>query len=142
MKHSVMQVFTLASKILVLSIFAGFFSACQPSKSRLPDSEKVSEVIAKANAKELATLFGQVVELNFDGKSNDYSRIQAEFVLKSFFRQHPPQAFRILREGRNARGQDFLIGEYKCPQAQYRIYTALSKKEGRACLNQLSINRL
>ena len=46
--------------------------------------------LKSGSSKELVKYFNDIVELSFDGEKSNYSKTQAEFVLKDFFKKYPP----------------------------------------------------
>ncbi|MEO1055097.1 MAG: DUF4783 domain-containing protein, partial [Bacteroidota bacterium] len=54
----------------------------------------VKEAIKTGSSKEVAKFFSQNVELMLvEGNLQTYSKTQAEFVLKDFFKENPPSSF-------------------------------------------------
>ena len=60
---------------------------------------EVRETIKAGSAKELSKYLFQTVDVTIEGKVQSYSRAQAEFVFRDFFRQHPPSEFNIIHQG-------------------------------------------
>ena len=70
------------------------------------------EVIKAGNAKEMIKFLNQSVDMNLDGEVNTYSKAQAEFALRDFFKKHPPKDFSIVHTGSSKGGLQFAIGRY------------------------------
>ena len=51
---------------------------------------QVKETIKAGSSKELSKYLFQTVDVTIEGKVQSYSKAQAEFVFRDFFRQHPP----------------------------------------------------
>lgn len=70
------------------------------------------EVIKAGNSKEMTKFLNQSVDMNLDGEVNTYSKTQAEFALRDFFKKHPPKDFSIVHTGSSKGGLQFAIGRY------------------------------
>ncbi|HEU5293054.1 MAG TPA: DUF4783 domain-containing protein [Cyclobacteriaceae bacterium] len=84
--------------------------------------DQVRESIKSGSAKELAKYLDQTVGVTIEAKVDNYSKAQAEFVLRDFFKAHPPNEFNILHQGSSKGGQPFAIGEYKSGNEKYRVW--------------------
>ena len=70
------------------------------------------EVIKAGNSKDMVKFLNQSVDMNLDGEVNTYSKAQAEFALRDFFKKHPPKDFSIVHTGSSKGGLQFAIGRY------------------------------
>src|SRR6478735_3075783 len=70
------------------------------------------EVIKAGNAKDMVKYLNQSVDMNLDGEVNTFSKAQAEFALRDFFKKHPPKDFSIVHTGSSKGGLQFAIGRY------------------------------
>jgi len=70
------------------------------------------DVIKAGNAKDLVKFLNQSVDMNLDGEVNTFSKAQAEFALRDFFKKHPPKDFSIVHTGSSKGGLQFAIGRY------------------------------
>lgn len=84
--------------------------------------DQIKEAIKAGSAKELSRHFNQTIDVTIDGKLQSYSKAQAEFVLRDFFKAHPPAAFDIIHQGSSKGGQPFAIGEYTSGTDKYRVW--------------------
>src|SRR6478735_4304801 len=76
--------------LLVIGCYATEIQA-QTTPESILNSAKVS--IKAANSKELIQYFNDVVEIGFNGEKASYSKTQAEFVMRDFFKKYPPSEF-------------------------------------------------
>ena len=90
----------------------------------------VRTAIKTGNSKELSNYFGSMVGLNFDGEKSSYSKSQAEFVLKDFFKKNPPVDFQIIHQGVSKnKSFKYIMGEYIVSNGSFRIYILIKQKE-------------
>jgi hypothetical protein len=83
---------------------------------------QAKDAIKAGSAKELSKYLNQSVDVTIDGKLQNYSRAQAEFVLRDFFKAHPASEFSIIHQGSSKGGQPFAIGQYKSNSDTYRVW--------------------
>ena len=90
----------------------------------------INEAFKAGSAKELAKYLHQTVDLTIEEKtgeekSGNYSKAQAELVLRDFFKAHTPSEFTIIHQGASKGGQPFAIGKYTSGSDSYRIWMQL-----------------
>jgi len=83
---------------------------------------QVKETIKAGSAKELAKYLNQTVYITIEGSVDTYSKAQAEFVLRDFFKQHAPSEVTIIHQGSSKGGQPFAILQYKSGAETYRLF--------------------
>lgn len=83
--------------------------------------EPIRDVIKTGSAKEMSKHLNQNVEINIEGNVNTYSKAQAEFVFRDFFKKHPPTNFAIVHKGASKGGQQFAIGRYTSDADSYNV---------------------
>ena|SRR5690606_31489535 len=93
--------------------------------------DQVKETIKAGSAKELSKYLNQTVDVTLDGNVQSYSKTQAEFVLRDFFKQHPPNEVNIIHQGSSKGGQPFAILQYKSGSDIYRLFMKI-KSAGNA----------
>lgn len=90
-----------------------------------------------ANAKQLAVNFNDMVELGFDGQKQAYSKTQAEFVIKDFFKKYPVTDFEYLHQGSSKEGMKYIIGKYKHAGGSFRVYMLIKQFKGKYLIDTL-----
>jgi len=73
------------------------------------------------SSKEIARYFDQTVLLNINGKNGDYSKTQAEYILKDFFLKYPPLDFNVLHQAGSPGPTIFYVGSYQSKDEQFRV---------------------
>lgn len=89
----------------------------------------VRMAIKTGSSKELSQYFGDVIVLNFDGEKSNYSKSQAEFVLKDFFRKYEPVDVEYIHQGDSKKGFKYIMGKYRAENGSFRIYILFKKSE-------------
>jgi len=73
----------------------------------------VKTAIRAGNSEDLGRQFNTTVGVDVNGKQANYSKAQAEMVLRDFFRDNPPADFSIIHTGASQDGAlQFAIGKY------------------------------
>ncbi|HEX8041810.1 MAG TPA: DUF4783 domain-containing protein [Chryseosolibacter sp.] len=119
--------------ILTLQVFA--------SKGQSEVIYQVRETIKAGSAKELSKYLFQTVDVTIEGRVQSYSKAQAEFVFRDFFRQHPPSEFNIIHQGSSKGGQPFAIGQYKSADETYRVFMKIKAVNNQQLLHEISFSK-
>jgi hypothetical protein len=102
---------------------------------------QVKETIKAGSAKELSKYLFQTVDVTIEGKVQSYSKAQAEFVFRDFFKQHPPAEFSIIHQGSSKGGQPFAIGQYKSADETYRVFMKIKSVNNQQLLHEISFSK-
>jgi hypothetical protein len=101
----------------------------------------VKTAMGAGSSKELSQYFGSIVELNFDGEKSSYSKSQAEFVLKDFFKKNPPLDFEYIHQGSSKQGFRYVIGKYTIEGSSFRVYILFKKDENTYYVDTIDFTR-
>lgn len=98
-----------------------FHSFAQSVTDAVPND--VINSIRSGNAVQLAKNFNQAIDLTVPENDGTFSRIQAEVIMKDFFKKYPPKSFTVKQQGSSADGSRFTIGTYiTTSNKTYRTY--------------------
>ena len=100
--------------------------------------DQVKETIKAGSAKELSKYLNQTVDVTLDGNVQSYSKAQAEFVFRDFFKQHPPSEFSIIHQGSSKGGQPFAIGQFKSGGETYRVFMKIKAINSQQLVHEIS----
>lgn len=103
--------------------------------------DNVKTAMGSGSSKELSQYFGSIVELNFDGEKSSYSKSQAEFVLKDFFKKNPPLDFEYIHQGSSKQGFRYVIGKYTIEGSSFRVYILFKKNEDTYYVDTIDFTR-
>jgi hypothetical protein len=123
----------LMSGYLCLQVFGGY--------SQTDVISQVKETIKAGSAKELSKYLSQAVDVTIEGNPQSYSKAQAEFVFRDFFKQHPPSEFTIIHQGSSKGGQPFAIGQYKSGADTYRVFMKIKATNSQQLLHEISFSK-
>ncbi len=119
------RIFTILSIFTVLTSFS-FFSSI----------DEIVNSLRAGNASEIARYFDNTVEITLPGKSNSYSKSQAEVVLRDFFSNNQVKSFDVLHKGENG-GSQYCIGTLLTKTASYRTTIFMKQKGARQTLQEI-----
>lgn len=88
------------------------------------------DALKAGSSKDLVRFFASSVDLKIDGESTSYSKTQAEFILKDFFRKYPPNSFEFVHQGASREGLTYAIGKYNHSDGSFRVYLLLKDING------------
>ncbi len=112
-------------QIFLAILFISFLTVNAGAQSVVINN--VRAALKTGSSKELIKSFNNTVELNFDGEKSNYSRTQAEFVLKDFFKKYPPTDFEYIHQGASQQGLTYVIGKYSFDGGSYRVLIYIKK---------------
>lgn len=101
---------------------------------------EIINAIKAGNAAEVSRFFDKSVEITFPGKSNSYSKSQAELVLTDFFASNPPKNFEIIHKSENE-GSQYCIGNLETTNGIYRTTIYLKQKGDKQVIQELRFER-
>jgi hypothetical protein len=120
---------------VLIVVLAGFHSEILAQGDVI---DQVKESIKAGSAKELSKYLNQTVDVTLDGSPQSYSKAQAEFVLRDFFKQHPPAEFSIIHQGSSKGGQPFAIGQFKSGGETYRVFMKIKAINSQQLVHEIS----
>jgi len=109
-----------------------------PAQAQSDVVNQIKETIKAGSAKELSGFLNQTVDVTIDGNVQSYSKAQAEFVFRDFFKQHPPSEFSIIHQGSSKGGQPFAIGQYKSDAETYRVFMKIKTINNTQLVHEIS----
>lgn len=103
--------------------------------------ESLTAAVKTGNAREISRHFNSSVEMTLLEDENVYSRVQAEMILKEFFSENRPIDFRIIHQGKSAKGCQYAIGELTTTNGTYRTYFFIKDINGAEYIQELRFER-
>lgn len=98
----------------------------------------MKDAIKTGNAKEVIKFFNTSVDMNLDGEVAMYSKAQAEFVLKDFFKKHPSSDFSIVHTGSSKGGLQFAIGRYVSNADTFDVVIRVKEVSGSYLIHEIN----
>jgi hypothetical protein len=117
--------FTLLGAAVILSSFTLFTSI-----------DEVVTAMKNGDAVQIARFFDNTVEITMPDKSNNYSKNQAEVVLKDFFSTNGVKSFEVIHKGENA-GSQYCIGTLVTKNGSFRTTVFMKQKGDKQLLQEI-----
>ena len=103
-------------------------------------SYSIDEVLAAlrtGNASQLAKYFDNRVDISLPNKSDNFSKNQAEMILKDFFASNEVKNFVVKHKGENA-GSQFSIGLLQTRNGNFRTKLYMKQKGGQQVVQEIA----
>ena len=124
--------FVLASHVTMVQ--------AQVSQSMSDVIENIRVSIKMANSKELTNFMSDMIEIQLpDQDRNNYSKTQAEFVMRDFMKKFPPTNFTYIHKVLDKEDFKFTIGEYVCANGAMRVTMVLKPLNGKFQIDSIII---
>lgn len=99
--------------------------------------EEVVSAMRSGNAGQLSKYFDNRVDISLPSKSDNYSRSQAEMILKDFFNSNEVRNFQVKHKGENSDGSQFCIGLLQTRSGNFRTKLYMKQKGDRQVLQEI-----
>jgi len=98
--------------------------------------EEVVSAMRTGNANQLSKYFDDRIDIQLPNKSDNYSKTQAEMILKDFFSNSEVKNFQVKHKGEN-NGAQFCIGLLQTRNGNYRTKLYMKQKGDRQVLQEI-----
>jgi hypothetical protein len=128
------------NRYIILAVFSAcaLYSTQSVAQADVVIINQVKETIKAGSAKELSNYLNQTIDVTIDNTVQTYSKAQAEFVFRDFFKQHPVSEFSIIHQGSSKGGQPFAIGQYKSGSDTYRVFMKIKTVSNKQLVHEIS----
>ncbi|WP_018472586.1 DUF4783 domain-containing protein [Echinicola pacifica] len=113
--------------ITFLLVAMGFFLYSPEAEAQDKDADEIALSIKAGSSRELSSFFDEEVQLTIIGNEGDYSKNQAELVIKDFFKKFPPVDFEIVHRGKSGTSIAYFIGTYQSNSLSFRMLIKCKK---------------
>lgn len=93
------------------------------------------------DADALSKRMSDLVEININGVKGMYSKTQAEFILRDFFRKYNPSDYQKVHQGSSREGLYYTIGKYIYNGGAFQVYIVLKYGKGTYLIDSIDFNR-
>lgn len=115
-----------------------FFLSSFTSTTLPPEMDAIIAALRSGNAEQLAKYFDTRVDISLPGKSDNYSRAQAEMIIRDFFSTNAVRSFQVKHTGENKDGSQYCTGTLETKNGKYRAILFMKQKGNKQVLQQLS----
>jgi len=93
------------------------------------------------SAKELINFCNKTVEIRINGESSDYSKNQAEAVLRAFFNEYTARDFSYTVKGSSSDDLKYTIGIYTHEEGSFRVVMFIKKIDNAYLIDTLNFSK-
>lgn len=104
-------------------------------------TDNISQALNAGSAKELIKYFNDVTELKINDKGANYSKIQAEAILKDFFSKNSAESFSYIHKGSSPEGLKYNIGQFTTKTENYRVVILLKNVNDTYVIDTINFNK-
>ncbi|HMR90879.1 MAG TPA: DUF4783 domain-containing protein [Chitinophagaceae bacterium] len=102
--------------------------------------DKVIAAMRSGNSAELSKYFDDNVEISLPGKSDSYSKAQAQVILRDFFGNNAVQGFELKHKGdAPGGGGQFCVGTLKTKSGNYRAHVFMKPKSNKEVVEKIRL---
>lgn len=99
--------------------------------------DEVINALRSGNSGDLARSFDENIELTLPDKSDNYSKAQAQVILKDFFANNGVKGFEVKHKGDSPGGGHFCIGTMQTNSGNFRINVFMKIKNGKEVVKEI-----
>ena len=127
----------LFKNIFILTVFMSLVSI-KLAYSQIPSD--LANSFKTGNSTAIAKHFGATVELTIANSEDVFSNVQAELIIKDFFKKNPVTDFKFIHEGGKPESK-YAIGSLKTQSGNYRVTILFKSTNNKSYIHQLSIGK-
>ncbi len=121
--------------VFLLGLWALIIGNAQAQADIISD---VKEALKIGASKEISRFLYQNIDLTINGKMDTYSKTQAEYVLKDFFKNNPPSSFVIVHQGASKGGSPYATGQYMSGSDTFLVWVRIKKVSNKYLIHEMS----
>jgi len=115
--------------VLFHLLFGILYITASLSPATAQGLEEITHSLQTGSSKTLGKYLHDNVTLNINNTLSDYSKNQAEQILRDFFRKNPPKEFKVLHQDEPGDKSWFIIGQYHNEEAVFNVLVKGLKQE-------------
>jgi hypothetical protein len=122
-------------------VFLSSFCRSDVFSSKTIDIDAVVVALNAGNAAQLSKYFDNRIDIGLPDKSDNYSRTQAEMIIREFFSNNGVRTFEIKYKSEKA-GTNYCVGTLKTKSGDYRTTLFMKQKGDKQYLQDISFQRV
>jgi hypothetical protein len=101
----------------------------------------LESAFAKGDAEKIMSYGKTKILISIESKEGVYSKSQGTQVLRSFFKDFPPNSFSFNFKGKESGSNSFAVGVYKSLKGDFRVSVKFQKEGGDYLIESLAIGK-
>lgn len=117
----------MGTKVLLI-IISSFFTIFPAEIQQKDAIDTISGYFKTANSRELSGYFSPHMEMNILSEENEYSKAQAELILRDFFSKHKPASVKILHRINSSSNFRFGVLSFQTDKDKFRVSISMTNE--------------
>lgn len=101
--------------------------------------DTLSEYFKDSNSKEIAGYFANVIELEIFHEEGEYSKAQAELILRNFFFRHTPVSVKVIHRLNSSSNYKFGVLSLQSKEDKLRISISMANNGNKFWIKTITI---
>ena len=127
--------------VLFYFVFGVAFLTTYSLSATAQTIDEITETIHSGSSKTLGKFLDDNVTLNINNTLSDFSKNQAEQVLRNFFRKNPPKELNILHQDESADKPWYIIGKYLSKETDFKVLIKGIKQGERLIISSIEFTK-
>ncbi|WP_162340964.1 DUF4783 domain-containing protein [Cyclobacterium salsum] len=94
------------------------------------EGNTLAVALQEGSSQQIVNYLDDRVEISFNNDKRDFSKSQAQIVLRDFFKNNPSKGFQLQQEGKSSASLSYLIGTYQSAEGDFRLLIRSKKRDG------------
>ncbi len=129
----------MGAKILIISIISCFFLFTLADVQQKDIFDTLSGYFKDSNSKEIAGLFDSVIEFEILDEEGEYSKAQAELILRDFFSKHSPVSVKVVHRLSSSSNYRFGVLSLQSKQDKLRVSISMANNGNKFLIKTITI---
>ena len=129
----------MRAKVLIISIISCFFSFTPAEIQQKDIFDTLAGYFKDSNSKEIAGYFESIIELEILSEEGEYSKAQAELILRDFFSKHSPVSVKIIHRLSSSSNYKFVVLSVQSKLDKLRVSISLAKNGNKFLIKTIKI---
>lgn len=125
--------------LIIQSIFNVFFLFMPIEVHKIDTFDEIESYLKDADSRNLAALFAPRLEMEILNQDNDYSKAQAEIILRDFLLKNKAISVKTLHKLNSNPNYRFAVFSYLSMDKKFRISFSMTKDEDTFSINAIRI---
>ncbi|MDP3470162.1 MAG: DUF4783 domain-containing protein [Daejeonella sp.] len=126
-------------KILIISTISCFFLFIQPEVQQKDIFDTLSVYFKDSNSKDIAAYFESVIELDILSEEGEYSKAQAELILRDFFSRHSAVSVKVLHRLSSSSNYKFGVLSFESKSKKLRVSISMANNGNKFLIKTITI---
>ncbi|HEY1062445.1 MAG TPA: DUF4783 domain-containing protein [Daejeonella sp.] len=129
----------MGTKILIFGIISCFFSFVPAKMQQRDIFDTLSGYFKDSNSKEIAGYFASVIELDILSEEGEYSKAQAELILRDFFSKHVPVSVKVIHRLSSSSNYKFGVLYLQSKDDKLRVSISMANDGNKFLIKTITI---